>query len=68
MKEAHDRFLSYIFQGHTFGKMQENPMHSKDLQHGVPYEFNNILDELLDGVNPMMNEDEYTRMNNLSLS
>lgn len=70
LKEAHDRLLSYIFQGHTFGKMQENPMHSKDLQHGVPYEFNNILDELLDGVNPspMMNEEEYNRQMNLSLS
>ena len=45
-------------------------MHSKDLQHGVPYEFNNILDELLDGVNPspMMNEEEYNRQMNLSLS
>ena len=31
LKEAHDRFLSYIFQGNTFGKMQQNPMHSTDL-------------------------------------
>ena len=22
LKEAHDRFLSYIFQGHVYGKMQ----------------------------------------------
>ncbi len=38
-------------------------MHSKDLQHGVPFEFNNIMDELLDGVNPsqMINEEEYNR-------
>lgn len=31
LKEAHDRFLSYIFQGSVFGKMQQNPIHSTDL-------------------------------------
>lgn len=40
LKEAHDQFTSYIFAGHAFNKMQENPMHSQDLQHGVPWEFN----------------------------
>ena len=58
LKEAHDRFLSYILQGSAFGKMQQNPMHSTDLQYGVPWEFNAILDELLDGGAPM-NEEEY---------
>jgi hypothetical protein len=67
LKEAHDRFLSYIFQGNVFGKMQQNPMHSTDLQFGVPWEFNAILDELLDGTS-MMNEEEYKMQMNLSLS
>ena len=49
LKEAHDRFLSYIFQGYVFNKMQQNPMHSTDLQWGVPPEFNAILNDLLDG-------------------
>ena len=61
LKEAHDRFLSYIFQGQTYGKMQQNPIHSTDLQYGVPWEFNCILDELLDGGGPatLLNEEEY---------
>ena len=59
LKEAHDRFLSYIFQGNTFGKMQQNPMHSTDLMYGVPWEFNSILDEILDGNAGVMNEEEY---------
>ena len=60
LKEAHDLFLSYIFQGNVFGKMQQNPMHSTDLQYGVPWEFNAILDDLLDS-NPggAMDEEEY---------
>jgi len=36
LKEAHDRFLTYIFQAYKFQKMEQNPMHSKDLNHGVP--------------------------------
>ena len=40
--------------------MSQNPMHSTDLQYGVPWEFNSILDELLDGnVGGMVNEEEY---------
>ena len=62
LKEAHDRFLSYIFQGTVFGKMQQNPLHSSDLQHGVPWEFNAILDELLDGDAGMMNEEDYNNL------
>ena len=49
LKDAHERFLSYILQGNVFNKMQQNPMHSTDLQYGVPWEFNAILDEMLDG-------------------
>ena len=66
LKEAHDLFLSYIFQGNTFGKMQQNPMHSTDLQYGVPWEFNAILDDLLDG-NPggVLNEEEYNLQLNM---
>ena len=48
LKEAHDHFLAQIFQGMVFNKMQQNPMHSTDLQYGVPWEFNQIVDELLD--------------------
>ena len=48
LDEAHSRFVSFIFQGHVFSKMQQNPLHSVDLNHGVPNEFNIILDELLD--------------------
>ena len=40
--------------------MQQNPMHSTDLQYGVPWEFNAILDELLDGNGgALMNEEEF---------
>ncbi len=28
LKEAHDRFLGYLFQGHKFQKMEQNPLHS----------------------------------------
>lgn len=28
--------------------MEQNPLHSKDLNHGVPGLFNQILDDLLD--------------------
>ena len=31
LKDAHERFLSYILQGSVFNKMQQNPMHSTDL-------------------------------------
>ena len=48
LDEAHDRFLSFIFQGRVFNKMQQNPLHSLDLNHGVPQEFNIILNDLLD--------------------
>ena len=40
-------------------------MHSKDLQHGVPYEFNHILDELLDG-GALLNEEEYKMQMSMS--
>lgn len=48
LKQAHDYFLAQIFQGQVFNKMQQNPLHSTDLQYGVPWEFNQIVDELLD--------------------
>lgn len=69
LQEAHDRFLSYVFQGCVFGKMQENPLHSTDLQHGVPMEFNTILNELFgDNTGFEVNEEEYKMQMNLSLS
>ena len=43
-------------------------MHSTDLQWGVPLEFNAILDDLLDGGQGMMNEEEYQISLNQSLS
>ena len=48
LDEAHSQFLSLIFQGHVFNKMQQNPLHSTDLNHGVPNQFNVLLDDLLD--------------------
>ena len=57
LKEAHDRFLSYIFQGHKFHKMEQNPLHSQDLNHGVPPFFNEILDELLDDTHAIYAEE-----------
>ena len=57
LKEAHDRFLSYIFQGHKFPKMEQNPLHSQDLNHGVPPFFNDILDELLDDTHAIYAEE-----------
>ena len=68
LKEAHDRFLGYIFQGYVFNKMQQNPMHSTDLQWGVPLEFNAILDDLLDGGQGMINEEEYRLSMNQSMN
>lgn len=63
LDEAHDRFLGYIFQGHLFNKMQQNPLHSADLNHGVPNEFNIILDELLDDTHNLYAEEyEVTQM------
>lgn len=38
------------------------------MQYGVPWEFNAILDDLLDGGNTMMNEEEYKMQMNLSMS
>lgn len=58
LKEAHDVFLSYIFQGGVFMKMQQNPLHSTDLQWGVPLEFNAILDDILNGGQGMLLEEE----------
>jgi len=46
--------------------MQQNPLHSSDLQHGVPWEFNAILDELLDGDAGMMNEEDYNNLHQMS--
>ena len=48
-------------------------MHSTDLQFGVPYEFNAILDELVDGPHGMMadphaEEEHKIAQMNLSLS
>lgn len=60
LKEAHDRFLSYIFQGHKFQKMEQNPLHSRDLNYGVPQLFNDILDDMLDDTHDVLAE-EYQR-------
>lgn len=66
LKEAHDRFLSYIFQGYVFNKMQQNPMHSTDLQWGVPLEFNAILDDMLDGGQGIININEASMTRNMN--
>ena len=48
LEEAHNRFLCLIEQGEEYPKMEQNPLHSQDLNYGVPPIFNAILDELLD--------------------
>ena len=48
LEEAHNRFLTLIEQGEEYPKMEQNPLHSQDLNYGVPPIFNAILDELLD--------------------
>lgn len=48
--------------------MQQNPLHSKDLNWGVPNEFNAILDDLTDGGLGFVNEEEYKMQLNLSMS
>jgi len=42
--------------GHKFTKMEQNPLHSQDLNHGVPNLYNEILNYLLEG--PGHNEAE----------
>eukprot|EP00347_Sterkiella_histriomuscorum_P000676 403374927 len=57
LKEAHDRFLTYLFQGYKFKKMEQNPLHSKDLNYGIPNRYNQILDELLDDTHQILAEE-----------
>jgi len=40
--------------------MEQNPLHSKDLNYGVPQLFNNILDDMLDDTHDVLAE-EYQR-------
>ena len=48
LSKAHEIMLSKILTGRKFNKMMQQPLHSKDMQYGVPLEFNIILDSLLD--------------------
>ncbi len=48
IKEAHDSFLGCLFRGQKFIKMEQNPLHSKDLNYGVPNLYFQILDEILE--------------------
>ena len=48
LDEAHKLFLEYILKGYKFQKMEQNPIHSADLNHGVPQAFNDILNDLLE--------------------
>ena len=48
LEEAHNRFLTLIEQGNEYPKMEQNPLHSQDLNYGVPPIFNALLDQLLD--------------------
>ena len=38
--------------------MQQNPLHSQDLNYGIPPLFNEILDELLEGGDEEEEEEE----------
>ena len=46
LSEAQSLFLAHIFQGKVFKEMELNPLDSTDQQYGVPYLFNEILEEL----------------------
>jgi hypothetical protein len=37
--------------------MEQNPLHSRDLNYGVPNLFNEILDELLDDTHQILAEE-----------
>ena len=54
LKKVHDKFLLFIFKGQKFSKLEQHPMHSTDLNYGIPQIFNQILDELLEEA-----DDEY---------
>lgn len=37
--------------------MEQNPLHSKDLNYGVPQLFNDILDDMLDDTHDVLAEE-----------
>lgn len=47
LTEAHNQMLFYIQDPENrYSIMETNPIHSKDLSHGVPPIFNDILSEI----------------------
>jgi hypothetical protein len=47
LQDAHEFFLAHILRGHKYLKMEQNPVHSKDVNQGVPEDYNFILDSVL---------------------
>ena len=46
-EEAHEIFLEKILFGHTFRVMEENPINSVDMNHGVPKMYTVMWEELV---------------------
>ena len=65
LKEAHDRFLAFVFEGYRFKKMEQNPLHSKELGYGVPQLFNEIIDGLLEDTH-QVHAEEFLQMSKTS--
>ena len=62
LSEAHNQLLFRIQDPRNrYQLMQENPLDSKDLMHGVPSIFRELLDEIIDLIkNPIQQEAEVT--------
>ena len=60
LAEAHNQMLFYIYDPrHVFNIMEENPLHSKDVNYGVPVLYRELLEEIIEQVqNPDAIEDQ----------
>ena len=46
--QAHNQMLLYLYDPRNrYPIMEENPLHSRDLRHGVPLLYHDILEELM---------------------
>ena len=56
LTEAHNQMLYYIQDPRNRYKiMEESPLHSKDLMHGVPQLFKQLLNEIIEQVDAIQN-------------
>ena len=57
LTEAHNQMLWYIQDPRNrYRIMEENPIHSKDVMHGVPSLFKQLLNEIIEQVDKIQNE------------